>query len=46
MPTEMRIHVRRHARLQLVGLAHLPVRGRGGMDDQRFRVADVGEVTS
>src|SRR2546430_16356234 len=36
--------VGRHASLQLVGLAHLPVRGRGGMDHQGLGVADVCQM--
>src|SRR5215208_793858 len=37
-------HVGRDAGLDLIGFFHLPVRGGGGMDDERLRVADVGEV--
>src|SRR2546427_6853192 len=42
--TLFRSHVGRHARLQLVGVAHLPVRGRGGMDHQGLGVADVCQM--
>ena len=44
MPTDMRTMSGSDARLQLLLVAHLPVRGRGRVDDQRLRVADVGEV--
>src|SRR5262249_6619239 len=37
-------HVGRDAGLELLLLAHLAVRGRGRVDDERLRVADVGEV--
>ncbi len=37
-------HVRPRPRGDQLGLAQLAVRGRGGMDDQRARIADIGEM--
>src|SRR6266496_3126118 len=37
-------HVGGDARLDLFLLGHLPVRGRGGMNDEGLRVADIGEM--
>src|SRR6185295_15304534 len=37
-------HVRRDAGLDEIGFFHLAMGGRSGMDDERLRVADVGEV--